>query len=246
VSLWQDRTGVRVRSFEESVRLFRTMGDLPSEARVLCALALAYLGEQPPDLDRAETSGRQALAIVEGRTPTVASMARVTIGRALFARGDPTAAARLFDEALTLAEGAGDMFACTLALTNRGWAAIALGEPRTDMFERNLRLATRLGDVDGAAYALEGMIAVAVVQGDMERAGVLTGAAEAVRLLTGMGEQASFVTYQPFVASALESEAAPLFEAARARGRAMTVGEATGFALAVRPEQDDHIPGGSA
>ncbi|MET0780897.1 MAG: DUF4062 domain-containing protein [Microbacterium sp.] len=231
VSLWQDRSGVGTGSFEESVRLFRALGDLASETRVLCALALAYLGEQPPDLDRAEQAGRAALANVEGRAPTVASMAKVTIGRALFARGDLTGAARLFDEALTLAEGAGDMFACTLALTNRGWAGVARGEPRPDLFERNLRLATQLGDVDGAAYALEGMIAIAVMQGELERAGVLTGAAEAVRQLTGMGEQESFVTYQPFVERVLQSEAAPLFEAARARGRAMTVREATNFAL---------------
>ena len=76
------------------------------------------------------------------------------------------------------------------------------------------------------------MIAVAVVEGDIERAGVLTGAAEAVRQLTGVAEQASVVTYQPFVASVLRSEAAAVFEAARARGRAMTVREATDFALA--------------
>ncbi|MGZ8804712.1 MAG: ATP-binding protein, partial [Microbacterium sp.] len=239
VSLWQERTGVATRPFEESVRLFRTLGDQASEARVLCALTLAYLGEIPPDLDAAERSGREALAIVEGRVPTVASMARVTIGRVLFMRGDLTAAVRLFDEALALAEGAGDMFACTLALTNRAWTGLALGEPRPDMFERNLRLTTTRGDVDGAAYALEGMIAIAVVQGDAERAGVLTGAAEAVRQLTGMGEQEAFVTYQPFIESVLHSEAAPLFEAGRARGRAMTVREATEFALAGTPTGDD-------
>ena len=96
------------------------------------------------------------------------------------------------------------MFACTLALTNRGWAGIALGEAHPDMFERDLRLATLLGDVDGVAYALEGLIATAVVEGAPERAGVLTGAAEAVRQLTGMGEQDSFVTYQPFVESVLQ------------------------------------------
>ncbi len=242
VSLWQDRSGVSARSFEESMRLFRALGDPASEARVLCALALAYLGEQPPDLDRAEKSGRSALAIVKGRVPSVASMANVTIGRALFARGDLAAAARTFDEALTQAEGAGDMFACTLALTNRGWAGIALGEPHPDMFERDLRLATLLGDVDGVAYALEGLIATAVVEGAPERAGVLTGAAEAVRQLTGMGEQESFVTYQPFVESVLRSAAAPVFTAGRLRGRAMTVREATEFALGGDLARDDDMP----
>ena len=103
--------------------------------------------------------------------------------------------------------------------------------PRPELFERNLRLAARLDNVDGAAYAFEGLIAIAVVQGDPERAGVLTGAAEAVRQATGVGEQASIVTYEPFVASVLASDAAPIFEAGRARGRAMTVWEATEFAL---------------
>ena len=113
------------------------------------------------------------------------------------------------------------------------------------MFARNLRLATQLGDVDGAAYALEGMIAIAVVQGETERAGVLTGAAEAVRQLTGMGEQESFVTYQPFVESMLRSDSAPVFQAARARGRAMTVREATEFALAGTLEHDGDMPAGA-
>ena len=95
------------------------------------------------------------------------------------------------------------MFAATLALTNRAWAALALGDPRPELFERNLRLAARLDNVDGAAYAFEGLIAIAVVQGDPERAGVLTGAAEAVRQATGVGEQASIVTYEPFVEAVL-------------------------------------------
>jgi hypothetical protein len=42
------------------------------------------------------------------------------------------------------------MFAATLAIQNRAWAGIALGEPRPEMFERYLRLATRLGNADGA------------------------------------------------------------------------------------------------
>ena len=76
VSLWQERGGVGPGSFEESVRLFRLVGDRDSEALALCSLALAYLGEIPPDLDGAEESGRAALAIVEGIAPTVESMAR--------------------------------------------------------------------------------------------------------------------------------------------------------------------------
>ncbi len=231
VSLWQERGGVGPGSFEESVRLFRLVGDRDSEALALCSLALAYLGEIPPDLDGAEESGRAALAIVEGIAPTVESMAKVTIGRVHVVRGDLTGAVRLFDEALAQADAAGDVFAATLALTNRAWAGLALGEQHPELFERNLRLATILDNVDGAAYGFEGLIAIAVLRGEAERAGVLTGAAEAIRQLTGVGEQASIVTFEPFVESVLRSDAAPVFEAGRVRGRAMTVREATEFAL---------------
>ncbi|SFR94201.1 Predicted ATPase [Microbacterium sp. cf046] len=243
VSLWQKRGGLGPAPFEESVRLFRVVGDAGSEALALCSLALAYLGEIPPDLDGAEESGRASLAIVEGAAPTIESMAKVTIGRVMVVRGDLATAAQLFDEALRQADAEGDMFAATLALTNRGWAALALGEPRPELFERNLRLAVTLDNVDGVAYAFEGLIAIAVLQGDPERAGVLTGAAEAVRQLTGVGEQASIVTYEPFVDSVLASQAAPVFEAGRARGRAMTVWEVAEFALAPfdRPKDDEPV-----
>ena len=47
VSLWQERGGLGPGPFEESVRLFRAIGDPGSEALALCSLALAYLGESP-------------------------------------------------------------------------------------------------------------------------------------------------------------------------------------------------------
>ncbi len=232
VSLWQQRGGVGPGPFEESVALFRSLGDENSEALALSSLALAYLAQVPPELDRAEESGRAALKILEGRKPTIASMTKVAIGRVCVVRRDLAEAVQWFDAALEQAEAADDMFATTLAITNRAWMGIALGDPRGDMFERNLVLATALGNVDGTAYALEGLIAIAVLEHDVERAGVLTGAAESVRQLTGMGEQATIVTFQPFVESVLATDAAPVFESARARGRAMTVREATEYALA--------------
>ena len=182
---------------------------------------------------------------MEGQAPSVESLAKVAIGRVLMVRRDIPGAVRLFDEALAQAERSGDMFAATLAIQNRAWAGIALGQPRPEMFERYLRLATRLGNADGAGYAFDGLIAIAVIHGDPERAGVLAGAAAAVRQLTGTQGQPTIETYQPFVASVLQSAAAPIFEAARARGSAMTVQEATEFALGGDLAHDDDMPGGS-
>jgi predicted ATPase len=233
VSLWQERGGVGRGPFEESVRLFHESGDPGSEALARCSLALAYLGEVPPDLDAAEAAGRAALEMVAGNAPTLESMATVAIGRVLVVRGDLPTALGLFDRALAQADAAGDLFASTLAITNRAWTGIALGERDSTLFERNLRLAMLLGNADGAAYSFEGMVAIAVLRGEPEQAGVFAGAAEAIRQQTGMGEQASIVTYEPFVESVRASASAPLFEAGRARGRAMTVSEAAEYALAV-------------
>ena len=242
VSLWQKRGGVGPGPFEESVRLFRSVDDRMSEAIALGSLAMAYLAADPPILDRAEESARAALSLVEGQAPTVESLAKVAIGRVLMVRGEVRSAVRLFDDALAQAERSGDMFAATIAIQNRAWAAIALGEPRPEMFERYLRLATRLGNADGAGYAFDGLIAIAVIQGDPGRAGVLAGAAAAVRQLTGTQGQPTIETYQPFVASVLQSAAAPIFEAGRARGSAMTVREATEFALGGDLAHDDDMP----
>jgi predicted ATPase len=242
VSLWQDRGGVGPGPFEESVRLFHSVGDRESEAIARASLALAYLAAIPPLLDQAEESARAALAMVEGQAPTVESMAKVAIGRVLMVRGEIRGAVRLFDEALAQAEHSGDMFAATLAIQNRAWAGIALGEPRPELFERYLRLATRLGNADGAGYAFDGLIAIAVIRGDAERAGVLAGAAAAVRQLTGTRGQPTIATYQPFVASVLQSAAAPIFEAGRARGCAMTVREATEYAIGGDLAHDDDMP----
>ena len=109
-----------------------------SEAIALGSLAMAYLAADPPILDRAEESARAALSLVEGQAPTVESLAKVAIGRVLMVRGEVRSAGRLFDEALAQAEQSGDMFAATIAIQNRAWAAIALGEPRPEMFERYL------------------------------------------------------------------------------------------------------------
>jgi tetratricopeptide (TPR) repeat protein len=232
VSLWQQRGGVGPGPFEEAVALFRHLGDREGEALARGSLALAYLAELPPELDRAEAAGRASLAILEGRAPTIEAMAKVALGRVFVVRGDYAQARRWFEESLAQAESVGDLFASTLARTNLGWVGIAVGEPCGDLFERNLVIATELGNIDGVAYALEGLIAIAVLGGDPERAGTLTGAAESIRRLTGMGEQATIVTFEPFIASVLASDAAPLFEAARSRGRTMTVREATEYAMA--------------
>ncbi|MET0479907.1 MAG: hypothetical protein ABWZ69_00980, partial [Mycetocola sp.] len=125
----------------------------------------------------------------------------------------------------------GDLFVESITLTNAGWARLALGEARPELFVRHLGLALQMGNEDGVGYGLEGLAVCAAVSGDVERAGVLLGAAETARKRTGMIEQRSYITFQPFVERVLASEAAAAFETGRTRGRAMSRRDALDLAF---------------
>ena len=79
----------------------------------------------------------------------------------------------------------------------------------------------RLRNEDGDAYALEGLVASSAAAGDVERAGFLLGAAEALRARTGIDDQRSYITYQSFVDAVLATDRAAEFEASRVVGRRM-------------------------
>ena len=124
----------------------------------------------------------------------------------------------------------GDRFVEMIELTNAGWARLALGEARPELFARQLELALRLGNEDGVGNALEGLAACAIVLGDIDRAGVLLGAVDVLRTRTGRVDQRTYPTSGPIVERVLASEGASEFEAGRARGRAMSRRAALRFA----------------
>ena len=69
------------------------------------------------------------------------------------------------------------------------------------------------------------------MDGDVDRAGMLLGAAEAARTRTGMADQRARITHLPYVQLILASERAAQFEAVRAQGRAMSPRGALTYAL---------------
>jgi hypothetical protein len=128
----------------------------------------------------------------------------------------------LFERSLDEAVRAQDMFVESIALTQVGWAQLALGQDASEAFLRNLDLAVRLQNDTGIAFALEGVSASVATTGDLQRAGTLLGAADALRARTGLSDQRSYVTFQPFVDAVLASDGAAAFLAGRARGRRMS------------------------
>ena len=174
------------------------------------------------DLELAEERQRAALTLGAARhDATFHSLFESVLGRILHFRGDDAGAVECYRRAREIAERAGEDYAERIALNQIGWSRIAIGEPQPELFTHALQLSLRLRNEDGDAYALEGLAGSAAVVGDIERAGFLLGAAEALRARTGLHEQRSYVTYQSMVDAVLATDRAAEFEAARVVGRRM-------------------------
>jgi len=222
VSLWQTDAEISTEDLERSVELFHETGDVFSEGLALTVLSLAYMSVEPPDLALAEQRQLAALELVDvQRDATFHALFIGALGRIRLLLGHPREGMELLEASRAEASNAGDIFAESVALTQIGWARLALGDPDPDPFLRNLELALRLGNDVGVAFALEGLGATAMQTGDPERGGELLGAAENLRTRTGLWDQRAFITYQPYVDAALAGESSAEFEAARSRGRRM-------------------------
>jgi tetratricopeptide (TPR) repeat protein len=232
VSLLQPGPEVDLAPIEESAALFRADGDAFSEGCSLTVLSIACTYRSPPDLDRADVVQRRALELVPAdRDSTFNAFFRAGLGTIELFRGHAETALTIAEEVLADAVDIGDRFVEAIALTNAGWARLALGEARPELFTRAMELSLQLGFEDGTGYELEGMGACAALLGDIDRSGRLLGAAEAARTRTGMTDQRARITHAPFVQQILGSEWAAQFEAARAQGRAMPRSEALSLAL---------------
>ena len=248
VSVWQPRSLVDLSPLEESVALFRRDGDAFSEGAALTVLSLVLTSALPPDLDRAEESQRRALELVTPEdNATFHALFRCSLASIELYRGHAAAALEVFEAVLSDATRTGDGLVESIALNNVGWASLALGRARPELFMRHLENTLRGGNDYGLGDAFEGLAACAAIGGDVDRAGILLGAAENARTRTGLIEQRSSLTYEPFVALMLASDRAAEFEAGRAKGRSMSRRHALELARtpdAPETAQADDLAGG--
>ena len=221
------------RPLQEAAELFRAAGDRFGEAAALTVQGIACASAPTPDLDGAEELQRKAIDLVgPDEDATFNALFRGQLGAITLMKGRPVDALAAFEQVITIADGIGDMFVEMIEYTNAGWARLALGEVRPDLFARHLDLTLRLGNEEGVGHAVEGLAACAIALGDLERAGLLMGAVDTLRTRTGSIDQRTYATSGPMVERILASEHAAVFEAARERGRAMSRREALRYAFA--------------
>ena len=224
ISLSQPGTKVDLGPIEWSLALFHAVGDRLGEAGALTTLSIACttdVAARHRTRRRICSVGRSSSSPTDDQ-PTFEGLFRIALGSLSLLQGDADGAVEAFEGVLRDARRQGDVFLESITLANSGWARLARGEARPDLFARHLELSLQLGNDDGIGFALEGLAACAAAAGDVERAGILLGAGETVRLRTGLVDQRSNLTYRPFVDRILASDAAADFEAARGRGRRMS------------------------
>jgi non-specific serine/threonine protein kinase len=224
---------------KKGLALSRELGDRAGAAAALSNLSwAALLGDQ---LDRAAALAEEAATLERslGETGGVAR-ALIVLGLAAVAGGDHERGLELQEESLALAREAADSLAMALSLVMGAFASLGLGDNRRAraLCEKSFALSQRPRVMNVTAFQLHASAALAGSQGLPARSARLWGAAESVRELTGaILSPVELQVYEPYIDAARARLDEAAWEEAWAEGRAMTVEEAVGYALAQEGER---------
>jgi tetratricopeptide (TPR) repeat protein len=235
IMFWRDPDGSVAADLSTSADLFHRTGDLDGEALTRISLALALMAGDKPDTERARDVMETSLQLFrESGSRWGESMALVLLGRvALLQQKLPEALDR-FEKSLALTQSTGDAVGERVASYHLGWAQLKLGavDEARDDFALSVTVSAGLGHVEGLAYGLEGMVAIAALAGDIDRAGRLAGAARALRERSGLHNGPMFTFHQAYLDQLVAEGAGPRLDAAIVEGRELSVEQAVAEALA--------------
>jgi predicted ATPase len=229
-----DHAAARALS-EESLVLYREIGDKRGAARTLHVLGSVAMGERRYDEARALFEESEPLTREVGDLHllaiTVLDLGDVALNQGLYER-----AAQSFEDSLAIFREIADIDGTAIALYNLGSVALHLGqiERAPALLAESLGLFRELGYREGIAYSLEGLAAVAAEHGDAEDAARLLGAADALsEAMSAALEPAERDRHNRTVETVRARLGAEGFAAAWERGRAMDPDAAAEYALRV-------------
>ncbi|MBD8024626.1 DUF4062 domain-containing protein [Microbacterium gallinarum] len=207
--MWQRPSDQVVDGLGECVRLFAASGDRDAAAMAQAARATTRL--QFPGLDpvAADAELTEAIATLnELGNGWGEALAEVGLGFLSFVRGSVGDARAHFDRSAEIADAEQDIFTRAVSGNNRARIFFMLGEVDTAEQEYflTLDLSARLRFAEGAAYALEGMCAIAAVRGDAWRAGVFAAVTRTMRETTGIFDIEGFAIHVPPLAALRERD----------------------------------------
>jgi hypothetical protein len=231
--MWQRPSDQVVSGLGDCVRMFTECGDEHAAAMALAARASTRLQFPDLDIEQAESELNESVERLHRLGNGWAeAMAEVALGLLNVVRRDIAAALVHFSRAAEIADEGDDAFTRVVAGNNRGRVAFLVGDPEgaEREFFRTLDLSTRLHYVEGAAYGIEGICAVAAARGDAWRAGALSAAATTVREICGLFDVDGFAIHVEPLAAVRQADPEGVTAGERA-GAEMTLGEAIRLAL---------------
>ena len=217
LGLWRRPDGAAIEPLTECAAFFHSQGD-------------AHRSQGPerhrsasPAQESTRLRGRgrylqQAFEVAASLAdPFGRAIVGLLIGRAYLMRGDVPKAIETLDASLSAGRSVGDRLLVGFALGALGWGAIITGDlnPADKYFREELLIASTIGHEPGVGYALEGLFATSATRGDVERAGQLLGAAEAIRQRKGNAAARPLLSRPSFS----RSNRLPTRRSSRMRGR---------------------------
>jgi predicted ATPase/DNA-binding SARP family transcriptional activator len=166
------------------------------------------------------------------------ALAKENVGLMALTEGDMAEAVTWLTAALELAREVGDDREIGAASRSLAAAMLELGEaaPATSLLAESLALARELGEPHGIAVCLDTFAGLAATVGEVERAATLFGASDAIRASIGALRQPdSQILYDRWLARTLAHLDTNTYSNRYEDGRALTLDEACGLALARDP-----------
>ncbi len=234
---WGSPTHELADRFHEASALFAEGGDPLGSAMTTAAAGLAEANSPDPDIAAASrwlTEGTESFRrLGAGWGECLALIAR---GRIAWLTQGVDAATEIFRTAVDAGARSGDPFTTTIATHHLARMLLFSGdlEQSDALFSAACAESVRLRHDEGIAYGIEGLCAIAAVRGELERAGVLAGAAGAIRRRTAVFDIPAFLYHRAYLDDAVAAGgvgAAEALAAAEARGAGLSATEAARIAL---------------
>jgi predicted ATPase len=242
--MWQSADSDVVAGFEEVRKAFEADGDEDSTAVALGCTAMTRAQIEGADRDLARSELASAIDLFQRNGDGWGeAVAWVTVGRLDMLDGDNDAALEHYRRGAEVSQRMQDAFAITI--TEHHVARLLLFQNRVEeaepAFADAAYVSATLGHLEGAAYGIEGLCAIAALRGQAERAGVLAGAAQEMRKKSGMYDAAAFVYHDAYL-EPLRKAFPELMHAAEERGRRTPPAEV--MRLALPPDKQEAASAG--
>jgi predicted ATPase len=238
--MWRRPSEQVIAGLGEASRLFAESGDDQASAMALAARGSTRMRFPDLDMHAAQKDLKKAREELHRLGDWwTESLTDVGLGLLALARGAFGDGRHHFERALAVAVEHQDAFMRVVAGNNVARMDLLAGE--TAAAERGYRTALELAATlhydEGAQYALEGMSAIAAIQGDAWRAGALAAVTESIRQRVGVFDVEGFAANAQPLAAARESDPEAVAAGERA-GADMSIAEA--FAVAL-PDADESL-----